>query len=219
MSSIDYSVQDLLIRPADHEETASDMKIIARTSKLAGHFSVMLGEVRPGEILSFHTHANEDQHMYIINGELQFEVGGAGGLRFSAGAGDNVLKPRGSSHGFWNVTDQTVHYIETSTEDGFEKFVDSRSEGLMAMIGGATDELGMSFETERTLEVMKEFRLSGIAGANADPEELIRDPRFHEMMRTNETMRELVFYMGGAALEDKFQDLVSKLPPLPGRRR
>ncbi|EDM79279.1 hypothetical protein PPSIR1_04043 [Plesiocystis pacifica SIR-1] len=219
MSSIDYSVQDLLIRPADHEETSADMKIIARTARLSGHFSVMLGEVRPGEILGFHSHQNEDQHMYIIDGELHFEVGGAGGLRFTAGAGDNVLKPRSSSHGFWNLTDKTVHYIETSTQDGFETFVDSRSDGLMAMLGGATEELGMSFETDRTLEVMKEFGLTGIAGANANPEELIRDPQFHEAMRTNETLREMVFYLGGAALKDKFQGLIGKLPPLPGRGR
>ena len=68
------NANDLVIPRGGGEKTASDMKIIFRNSKLAGHFSIMEGEVRPGELLAFHTHANEDQHMYIINGELHFEV-------------------------------------------------------------------------------------------------------------------------------------------------
>ena len=197
------NANDLVVRPGQGEKTASDMLMIFRSAKLAGHFSIMLGEVRPKELLSFHTHTNEDQHMYIINGELQFEVGGKDGIRFTAGAGDNVLKPRGSSHGFWNLGDETVRYIETSTSDGFEKFVDSRSDGLGAMLSGATSELGMSFETQRSIEVMKEFGLTGLAGANLPPpNELVKDPAFREMMRTSPEARELFKYLGGVKLKD-----------------
>jgi len=209
-----YTAQDLRIQPADQEQTASDMNIVARNARLSGHFSVMQGEVRPREILGFHTHANEDQHMYIIAGELHFEVGGAGGLRFRAKAGDHVLKPRGSSHGFWNVGDTAAHYVETSTQDGFERFVDSRKQGLSTMVGGATESLGMSFETERTLEVMKEYELTGLAGANvSNPEELIKDPAFREMMRTNEAARELFLYLGGTKLEALVKGLLGRLDP------
>ena len=141
--------------------------------------------------------------MYIINGELHFEVGGAGGLRFTAGAGDHVLKPRGITHGFWNLTEETIRYVETSTEGGFEQFVDSRSDGLANMLGTATSELGMSFETDRSLEVLKEYELTGLAGANfSNPEEMLKDPNFHELMRTNETVRELAFYLGGVKVKD-----------------
>ena len=67
-----------------------------------------------------------------------------------------------------------MRYVETSTESGFEHFVDGRADGLGAMLGAATSELGMSFELERSLEVMKEFQLSGLAGANvSDPKELL----------------------------------------------
>lgn len=197
-----YNVNDLRIQPADQEATASDMMMVVRSAKLAGHFSVMQGEVRPNEILSFHTHSNEDQHMYIISGELHFEVGGAAGIRFTAGAGSNVLKPRGSSHGFWNVGDEPVRYIETSTQDGFEKFVDSRQDGLGAMVGGATSELGMTFETDRTLAVMKEFGLTGLAGANLpSPKELLKDPAFRELMKDPDN-REFFLYLGGAKLKE-----------------
>ena len=212
--STTYTVQDLRIQPVDQETTAADMKIVARNAKLAGHFSVMEGEVRPKEILGFHTHANEDQHMYIIEGVLHFEVGGAGGLRFTAKAGDHVLKPRGSSHGFWNLGETTARYVETSTEEGFEEFVDSRQEGLGAMLGGATESLGMSFETQRTLEVMKEFRLTGLAGANVgDPRELLSDPGFREMMETNETAREMFMYLGGTKIEGAVKQFFGRLDP------
>ncbi|MCB9744992.1 MAG: cupin domain-containing protein [Alphaproteobacteria bacterium] len=199
---------DFVIRKGQAEQTSADMVIVLRSERLSGHFSIMEGEVRPGELLGFHTHANEDQHMYIINGELHFEVGGAGGLRFTAGAGDHVFKPRGSSHGFWNLGDETVRYVETSTESGFEHFVDGRADGLGAMLGAATSELGMSFELERSLEVMKEFQLSGLAGANvSDPKELLADPSFRALLRENQTVRELVVYLGGAKVRDFLKKL------------
>ncbi len=196
------SANDLVVQPGAGEETASDMKIIFRTARLAGHFSIMAGEVRAKEILSFHTHANEDQHMYILNGELEFEVGGADGIRFKAGAGSHVLKPRGISHGFWKPSGETVHYIETSTEDGFEKFVDSRQDGLGSMVSSATSELGMTFETSRTLDVMKEFSLTGLAGANLPaPGEMLKDPALKELIKNPEN-REFFLYMGGVKIKE-----------------
>jgi quercetin dioxygenase-like cupin family protein len=196
------NASDLVIAPGCGESTASDMVIILRNARLGGHFSVMEGEVKPRELLAFHTHANEDQHMYIIEGELHFEVGGEEGIRFTAGAGCHVLKPRGISHGFWNLGETAARYVETSTQDGFERFVDGRQDGLGAMVGAATSDLGMSFETARALEVMKEFGLTGLAGANvSDPKELLADPNFRRMMREDETARELVLYLGGVKVK------------------
>lgn len=206
--SHDLSISDFVVAPGQGEKTASDMVMVFRSAKLGGHFSIMQGEVRPKELLAFHTHANEDQHMYIIEGELHFEVGGKDGLRFTAGPGCHVLKPRGSSHGFWNLGDTTARYVETSTESGFEAFVDGRQEGLASMVGAATANLGMSFETQRALEVMKEFELTGLAGANLpDPKELIKDPNFREMMKSNPAAREFFLYMGGVRLKEAVRNL------------
>jgi len=205
----ELNANDLVVKSGHGEKTASDMQMICRNAKLSGHFSIMEGEVRPKELLVFHTHANEDQHMYIINGELHFEVGGANGIRFTAGAGSHVLKPRGSSHGFWNMGTETVRYIETSTEGGFEQFVDGRSGGLGSMLGAATSELGMTFERGRALEVMKEFGITGLAGVNLPaPHELVSDPAFLEMLRTNAETRELFLYLGGAKLKEAFKKLL-----------
>ncbi|MGH1340773.1 MAG: cupin domain-containing protein [Nannocystales bacterium] len=201
--------KDLVVHPGQGEKTSSDMVMVLRPHRLGGHFSIMEGEVRPNELLAFHTHANEDQHMYIIEGELQFEVGGAQGVRFSAGPGCHVLKPRGSTHGFWNTGDTTARYIETSTQDGFERFVDSRQEGLGSMLGQATQDLGMSFETQRTLEVMKENKLTGLAGANLpDPKALLGDSSFRTMMASNSAARELFLYLGGTKLREAVRDIL-----------
>lgn len=217
--AIDYTPSDLVIAPGQAEKTASDMLMVVRSARLGGHFSIMEGEVRPNELLAFHTHTHEDQHMYIIEGHLHFEVGGKDGIRFTAGAGSHVLKPRGTSHGFWNLGDTTARYVETSTQSGFESFVDGRADGLGSMVGSGTDDLGMSFETERALEVLKEFQLTGLAGANIqDVDELVRDPAFRQMMIEDETARELFFYLGGAKLREKVKGLLSRLPKPPFAR-
>jgi mannose-6-phosphate isomerase-like protein (cupin superfamily) len=199
----DLNAADLVIHPGQGEKTASDMAMIVRSRRLGNHFSIMEGEVRPGELLAFHTHANEDQHMYIIEGELHFEVGGSDGIRFTAGPGAHVLKPRGSSHGFWNLGKTTARYVETSTESGFEHFVDGREEGLASMVGQATEALGMSFETQRALEVMKEFSLTGLAGANLPPpHELLADPGFRSMIKNDPVAREFFVQLGGVKLKE-----------------
>ncbi|MEM6994377.1 MAG: cupin domain-containing protein [Myxococcota bacterium] len=200
--------EDLVVRPGKGEQTAADMVMILRSRRLAGHFSIMEGEVRPNELLAFHTHANEDQHMYLIEGELQFEVGGADGIRFSAGPGSHVLKPRGVSHGFWNLGTTTARYVETSTQDGFEHFVDAREGGISAMVGQGADALGMSFEVARAVEVMREFQLTGLAGANIpEPRVLMADPKFREMMARDAQARELLLYLGGTKLKEAAKGL------------
>ena len=198
-------VHDLIVHPGQGEQTASDMRMIFRSAQLDGHFSIMEGEVRPGELLAFHTHANEDQHMYIINGTLNFEIGGAEGLRFTAGAGSHVLKPRGITHGFWNLSEETVRYVETSTRSGFEHFVDSRQDGLRAMMSTAREELGMTFQLDRAVAVLKEFNLTGLAGANIpDAQSLMREPGMLQALQASPHLRELAAYLGRVKLRQVF---------------
>lgn len=81
------------------------------------------------------------------------------------------------------------------------------------MLAGASQELGMSFEMARTVEVMKEHGLTGLAGANlSNPEAILKDPGLFALLRDNPGARELVLYLGGAKLKGLFE---SKLSP-PG---
>ncbi len=163
-----YETKDLLIRPqlGEGEKTATDMLIIARSKMLGGDFSIMQGTIGPRELLAPHTHEHEDQAVFIISGELEFEVGGEGGLRFSAGPGDYVLKPRGVEHCFWNLSEtETVHYIELSGRDGFEKFVDGRSKGLLRWQAEAHIKLDIDTSFLRIPILLKRHGLTGLASA------------------------------------------------------
>ncbi|MCO4747080.1 MAG: cupin domain-containing protein [Proteobacteria bacterium] len=160
------SVDQLVKTSGNGQKTASDMTLIFRSAALGGDFSVMEGEVRSKELLAPHTHTHEDQLVFLLEGELEFEVGGADGLRFSAKKGDYVLKPRGISHGFWNVGDVTVRYIELSGKDGFEKFIDGRQEGVASFLDNAKKQLDMEIHIERIPGLMLKHGLTGLAGVN-----------------------------------------------------
>lgn len=66
-----------------------------------------------------HTHANEDEYTYVIEGTLGFEVGGR---TFTASAGDVVFKPRGVPHAMWNSTDEAARMLELIVPGGFESY-------------------------------------------------------------------------------------------------
>ncbi len=162
MSDTNYSVQDLLISKGTGETTSTDMIIKARSAQLGGYFSIMEGHIAQDELLAPHQHESEDQCVFVIEGRLEFEVGGKDGLHFSAGPGDYVLKPRGVMHTFWNKEPQRVRYIELSTSDGFEHYVDSHADGLRNSMKVA-DEIGMEFDYRRTLELCVEHGLTKLA--------------------------------------------------------
>lgn len=158
----DLSIEKVLKLPGQGETTASDMVIKARTEDMAGDFSVMEGVIYPKELLAPHTHEHEAQLVYIITGELEFEVGGEGGMRFSAPAGSYIIKPRGIMHAFWNNKDVESRYIELSGKEHFEGFVDSKSKGNIHAIMHAKD-FGMTTHMKDTLRLMKEHKLKGLS--------------------------------------------------------
>ena len=161
MMSEDYS--HLLVAPGQGDVIHS-MTVKIRTEDLGGDFSVMQAEVKPHQLLVPHTHEHEDQAVFVISGELEFEVGGEGGTRCTAKEGAYVIKPRGVSHGFWNATDETVHYIELSGREGFEGFVRSTADGVIRAAVKADDEFGVTFHYDRVPKMLKEHCLTSVAG-------------------------------------------------------
>lgn len=156
------AIKNLLRLPGEGEKTASDMVIKARTEDMAGDFSVMEGVIYPQELLAPHTHDHEAQLVYVISGELEFEVGGEKGLRFTAPAGSYVLKPRAIMHTFWNATDVEARYIELSGKEHFEAFVDSKSQGDIHAMIHAKDH-GMTTHMKDTVRLMKNNNLKGLS--------------------------------------------------------
>ena len=158
-----FEIKNLLKKPGEGEKTATDMIIMARSRDMGGDFSVMQGEIKPGELLAPHTHKFTDQLVYVITSELVFEVGGADGLTFIAPAGSYVQKPRGIMHCFWNKTDTPARYIELSGRESFEGFVDSKKYGDKKSTMNAEEDWGMIMHLEEIPRLMKDNNLNGLA--------------------------------------------------------
>ncbi|MBV7335005.1 cupin domain-containing protein [Chloroflexi bacterium TSY] len=161
-SGHDYGLEDLLKLPGEGEKTHSDMVIKASTEMMAGDFSVMEGVIYPQELLAPHTHEHEAQLVYVISGELEFEVGGKDGLRFTAPAGSYVIKPRGIMHGFWNKTDEPARYIELSGKSYFEGFVKSKEKGDLYAVNHAKD-FGMTTHMTDSVRLFTGNKLTGLS--------------------------------------------------------
>jgi len=78
--------------------------------------------IPPGAGTPWHLHHNEDEFLYIIDGELLFIVG-AERQRISAGPGTYVFGPRNIPHGFRNDGPAPVRLLLEYTPAGFERFV------------------------------------------------------------------------------------------------
>ena len=80
--------------------------------------------IPPGQGPPLHTHANEDESWYVIEGELRFKLAGE---VHRAPAGSFVFVPRGTPHCFQNVSDAAARILVMFTPAGMERFFDGFS--------------------------------------------------------------------------------------------
>ena len=79
------------------------LTIKAATSDTAGAYSLIDGVFQPGGFAPLpHTHRDEEESFYVLDGEFEFSVGTS---RFRGSRGAFVLVPRGLRHGFVNAGD------------------------------------------------------------------------------------------------------------------
>lgn len=69
----------------------------------------------PGDMIPPHTHANEDECSFVLEGELTCYVGGEVVV---APKGSYVLKPRGVPHAFYNAGSEPVRVVEILVPGG-----------------------------------------------------------------------------------------------------
>ena len=162
-----YTIQDLLRLPGEGEPVNA-VVIKARVDDLSGQFGIMESELPPKTMVSPHSHEHEAQAVYVISGELEFEVGGEGGLRFAAPAGSYIIKPRRVQHCFWNATNQPVRYIELSGGAGFEDFVDDTANANLPEIKKAMEVHQTFFATQRIPKLLAQHRLKGLHGMTGE---------------------------------------------------
>ncbi len=66
-----------------------------------------------------HTHRNEDEYSYILEGRIGIQLGDE---VLEATPGDLVFKPRGIPHAFWNGTDEPARLLEIISPAGLENY-------------------------------------------------------------------------------------------------
>ena len=94
----------------------------ARGEQTGGTLSVFQNTIVAGEGPPLHVHANEDEGLYVLEGELRFRLGTE---LHGAPAGTFVFVPRGTPHCFQNVGEGTARLLVMFTPSGMESFFDA----------------------------------------------------------------------------------------------
>ena len=92
-----------------------------RGEQTNGALAALENVIPPGQGPPLHTHANEDEAWYVIEGELRFKL--AGDVQY-APAGSFVFVPRGTPHCFQNAADAPARILVMFTPAGMERFFD-----------------------------------------------------------------------------------------------
>jgi quercetin dioxygenase-like cupin family protein len=69
----------------------------------------------PGTGIPAHEHPDQDEFIYVIEGDVEFELDGK---RHRAGAGDIARLPRGTPHGYFSVGETPSRMIFVVTPAG-----------------------------------------------------------------------------------------------------
>jgi len=85
-----------------------------------GAFALVDLRAAPGYETPYHVHHREDEHVYVLDGEIECHYGD--GESVVAGPHDTVFLPRDVPHGFRVVSDDPLRMLATVTPAGLEAF-------------------------------------------------------------------------------------------------
>jgi mannose-6-phosphate isomerase-like protein (cupin superfamily) len=110
------SLEPTIVAPgAGHR--VGNVEFLARTADTP-RFNFGMIEIQPGRELEAHTHDEEDDAFYIVDGEMTFLFGDRSEV---AGPGTFVLVPPGVEHGFRNDGDSAVRMLNIHAPAGFDR--------------------------------------------------------------------------------------------------
>jgi quercetin dioxygenase-like cupin family protein len=84
-----------------------------------GAFSIVEHPMEPGRLVPPHTHQNEHELSYVLEGEFGVRIGER---EYKAGPGSYVFKPKGVPHTFWNAGTEPARLLEIIYPAGLERF-------------------------------------------------------------------------------------------------
>ena len=93
----------------------------ARGEQTNGALTLFENVIAPGDGPPLHTHADEDESWYVLQGALRFRLGDE---LAQAPAGAFVFVPRGTPHCFQNAGEEPARIIVMFTPSGMERFFD-----------------------------------------------------------------------------------------------
>ena len=130
-------------------------KLTSRTT--GGLVSIVEHPFAVGTITAAHRHTHEDEHSYVLAGEIGFR---SDDNEVVLGPGGYITKPRGQMHAMWNAGTEPGRIIEVITPGGgFENYFRELSELLMS--GAATAKAGSPLhESAEFAELAKKYGLT-----------------------------------------------------------
>jgi quercetin dioxygenase-like cupin family protein len=93
----------------------------ARAEQTGGSLTAFENVIAPLDGPPLHTHRDEDESWYIIEGRLRFQLGDA---LHEAPRGTFVFVPKGTPHAFQNIGDTPARILVLFTPSGMERFFD-----------------------------------------------------------------------------------------------
>jgi mannose-6-phosphate isomerase-like protein (cupin superfamily) len=86
-----------------------DMKVLIGGEHTGGTFSAITADINPGEGPPLHLHRDRDEYFYVLEGTYQLSVGAD---EATVGPGALVFVPRGTAHGFKNISTSAGKLLE-----------------------------------------------------------------------------------------------------------
>jgi quercetin dioxygenase-like cupin family protein len=102
------------------------VRFLISGAQTGGRFALVEHPIRPKALAApVHTHADEDEISYVLEGEVAMEIGER---VLRASPGTLVFKPRGVPHAFWNAGDTPARLLELISPAGFERYFEEAAE-------------------------------------------------------------------------------------------
>ena len=102
------------------------VRFMVSGAQTEGRFALVEHPIRPKALAApLHTHADEDEISYVLEGEVGMQIGDR---ELRAGPGTLVFKPRGIPHAFWNPRDAPARMLELISPAGFERYFEEAAD-------------------------------------------------------------------------------------------
>lgn len=105
----------------------------ATAEETGGAFLLIEDRMERGKVTPFHLHPNEDEAIYVLEGELLVDVEGE---QHRVGQGGFFCAPRGVAHAFM-VTSESAHVLALQTPGTGESFYREAGETVSSAAEGA----------------------------------------------------------------------------------